>query len=379
MHVFVHGGYWRAQDKENFAFVASELASREITTVVINYELCPSSTLDLVAHSALAAIEWVNRHVAEYGGDPRRISLLGHSAGAHLCAVGLAADWQGRGIDPSFIRGTVLVSGIFDPTPAMNTTVNPGPDLTPEIVARHDVRAARDHRRLSGLHPGGRARALDVDRAVLSLFASSAPARTRPRGARAAGLHAFRHHRSIPGRRKPAAPGGAAHGGPLSRGREVRALVDGAFDRERRTPMGARFFIADRGRRCSSRSRGISDLCCDTNIELEVVGANECFERIAGGHEEETTRKSSRPRAQAGSTHRVVYFRLGGEGARSGTTAMAWNSGPSETHHLGPLSAQLRRPPSRNFPQWDRPADPQPRLDHPASATQTRPSVARPD
>ena len=49
VHVFVHGGYWRAQDKENFAFVATELAPRGITTVVINYELCPSSTLDLVA------------------------------------------------------------------------------------------------------------------------------------------------------------------------------------------------------------------------------------------------------------------------------------------------------------------------------------------
>jgi arylformamidase len=139
VHVFVHGGYWRAQDKENFAFVATELAPRGITTVVINYELCPSSTLDLVADSALAAIEWVNRHVAEYGGDPRRISLLGHSAGAHLCAVGLAADWRARGIDPSFIRGTVLVSGIFDPAPVMNTTVNADLHLTPEIVARHDV------------------------------------------------------------------------------------------------------------------------------------------------------------------------------------------------------------------------------------------------
>ena len=139
VHVFVHGGYWRAQDKENFAFVATELAPRGITTVVINYELCPSSTLDLVANSALAAIEWVNRHVAEYGGDPRRISLLGHSAGAHLCAVALAADWRARDIDPSFIRGAVLVSGIFDPAPAMHTTVNADLHLTPEIVARHDV------------------------------------------------------------------------------------------------------------------------------------------------------------------------------------------------------------------------------------------------
>jgi arylformamidase len=139
VHIFVHGGYWRAQDKENFAFVATELVRCGITTVVVNYELCPGSTLDLVADSALAAIEWASQHVAEYGGDPRRISLLGHSAGAHLCAVGLSADWRARGIDPSFIRGAVLVSGIFDPAPAMHTTVNADLHLTPEIVARHDV------------------------------------------------------------------------------------------------------------------------------------------------------------------------------------------------------------------------------------------------
>jgi arylformamidase len=125
--------------QEDFAFVATELVRCGITTVVVNYELCPGSTLDLVADSALAAIEWVSQHVAEYGGDPRRISLLGHSAGAHLCALGLAADWRARGIDPSFIRGAVLMSGIFDPTPAMHTTVNADLHLTPEIVARHDV------------------------------------------------------------------------------------------------------------------------------------------------------------------------------------------------------------------------------------------------
>ena len=139
VHIFVHGGYWRAQDKENFAFVATELAPRGITTIVVNYELCPGSTLDLVAESALAAIEWVSRRVAEYGGDPRRISLLGHSAGAHLCAMALAADWRARGVDPFFIRGAILVSGIFDPAPAMRTTVNADLRLTPEIVARNDA------------------------------------------------------------------------------------------------------------------------------------------------------------------------------------------------------------------------------------------------
>jgi arylformamidase len=108
-----------------------------------------------IADSALAAIEWVSQHVAEYGGDPTRISLLGHSAGAHLCAVGLGADWRGRGIDPPFIRGAVLVSGIFDPAPAMYTTLNADLRLTPEIVARHDVERRADCR-LPGLRLRGR-------------------------------------------------------------------------------------------------------------------------------------------------------------------------------------------------------------------------------
>ena len=139
VHVFVHGGYWRAQDKENFAFVATELVPRESprSSSITNCARAPRSISS--PNSALAAIEWVSQHIAEYGGDPRRISLLGHSAGAHLCAIGLAADWQARGIDPSFIRGAVLVSGIFDPAPAMHTTVNADLHLTPEIVTRHDV------------------------------------------------------------------------------------------------------------------------------------------------------------------------------------------------------------------------------------------------
>jgi len=67
VHVFFHGGYWRAQDKENFTFVARELVARGVTTVIANYELCPASTLDGVVDSALTAIEWICRHIADYG------------------------------------------------------------------------------------------------------------------------------------------------------------------------------------------------------------------------------------------------------------------------------------------------------------------------
>jgi arylformamidase len=139
VHMFFHGGYWRAQDKEAFAFVAGALVPHGITTVVVNYELCPRSTLDEVADSAVAAVEWTHRHIGEFGGDPNRVSISGHSAGAHLGAEILAVDWRARGIDPSFIRGAVLISGIYDPAPAMRTTVNEQLRLTPEIVRRRDV------------------------------------------------------------------------------------------------------------------------------------------------------------------------------------------------------------------------------------------------
>nr|WP_245215323.1 alpha/beta hydrolase [Pararoseomonas baculiformis] len=139
VHVFFHGGYWRANDKESFAFVARELVRNGITAVVPNYELCPGSTLDGTVESAIAAVEWTRRHIAEHGGDPMAISLSGHSAGAHLCAAALAADWRGRGVDPGFLRGAVMISGIFDPSRAIGTSVNADLCLTPELAARHDL------------------------------------------------------------------------------------------------------------------------------------------------------------------------------------------------------------------------------------------------
>jgi arylformamidase len=139
VHVFFHGGYWRAQDKENFAFIARPLVEAGITTVVANYELCPASTLDAVAESAIAAVDWVRREARSFGGDPERISLSGHSAGAHLSAEVLAHDWAADGVDLSFIIGAVMISGIYDPRPVMRTTVNAEVRLTEDIARRRDV------------------------------------------------------------------------------------------------------------------------------------------------------------------------------------------------------------------------------------------------
>lgn len=139
VHVFFHGGYWRAQDKQNFAFVAAPLVAAGITTVIANYELCPASTLDGVAESAIAATAWIRHEAARFGGDPGRISLSGHSAGAHLVAECMAHDWQAEAVDPAFIAGVVLISGIYDPRPVMGTTVNADVRLTEDIASRRDV------------------------------------------------------------------------------------------------------------------------------------------------------------------------------------------------------------------------------------------------
>lgn len=138
VHVFIHGGYWRGQDKANFSFLAEPLVAQGICVVVINYALCPAVSLDGVVDSARDAFEWTVRHIGEHGGDPHNITLSGHSAGAHLGASIIAADWQARGLEAHPLKGAVLISGIYDPAPAVRTSVNADLRLTPEVIARHD-------------------------------------------------------------------------------------------------------------------------------------------------------------------------------------------------------------------------------------------------
>jgi arylformamidase len=139
VHVYFHGGYWRAQDKANFAHFAKTLVGEGVCTVVANYDLCPAVTLDGTVESALRALAWTWRHAGDYGGDPERLTISGHSAGAHLCAMALAHDWAADGVGADLIKGAVPSSGIFDPEPAMHITVNAEIRLTEAIARRHDA------------------------------------------------------------------------------------------------------------------------------------------------------------------------------------------------------------------------------------------------
>jgi arylformamidase len=139
IHVFFHGGYWRAQDKANFAFVAEHLVAKGICTVIANYDLCPAVTLDGVVASARKALAWTWRHAADYGADPEHLTISGSSAGAHLQAMALAHDWTTECLPADLIKGAVPISGIYDPEPAMHTTVNADIRLTAAIARRNNA------------------------------------------------------------------------------------------------------------------------------------------------------------------------------------------------------------------------------------------------
>ncbi|MBM3596783.1 MAG: alpha/beta hydrolase [Alphaproteobacteria bacterium] len=124
IQLFFHGGYWRNLDKSDFSFVAVPLVAAGAMVVVVNYDLCPSVSLDEVVAQAYASIAWTARHAAEHGGDPARIFISGNSAGAHLVAMAAAREWRRDGLPSDLIKGAAAITGIFDIAPVLDISVN---------------------------------------------------------------------------------------------------------------------------------------------------------------------------------------------------------------------------------------------------------------
>lgn len=131
IHVFFHGGYWRALAADDFAFVARALVPRGVTTVVVNYALCPSVTLGEIVRQCRAALAWVYRTGADGHGDQQRISVSGHSAGGQIVGMLQATDWAGvYNLPNDLIRSGTAISGLFDLRPFPFSWLQPKLQLT---------------------------------------------------------------------------------------------------------------------------------------------------------------------------------------------------------------------------------------------------------
>ena len=136
--VYVHGGFWALRTAREFGFVARGPASRGVATVVTNYALCPTVTIDEEVRQTRAAVAWAYRNARSFGGDPERLHVAGHSAGGHLVAMLLATDWEGDyGLPTDIVKGATAISGLFDLAPFPYSFLQPKVQLTWDQVSRN--------------------------------------------------------------------------------------------------------------------------------------------------------------------------------------------------------------------------------------------------
>ena len=137
--VFIHGGYWRSLDKADHSFVAPAFTKEGVCVVVPNYDLCPAVTIPEIAMQMVRSLDWVYRNIAQYAGDAKRITVVGHSAGGHLAAMMLACVWKTYAADlpADLVKNALSISGLYDLEPLRHApNVKDSLKLTPAQVVK---------------------------------------------------------------------------------------------------------------------------------------------------------------------------------------------------------------------------------------------------
>ena len=114
--VFVHGGGWTSGSKRQYRFVAEALSTRGYVVVIPAYRLYPQARFPGFVEDAAQAVAWTHEHIADFGGDPAQLFLMGHSAGAHIAAM-LTYDerfLRTAGVEPSAVEGFIGLAGAYD-------------------------------------------------------------------------------------------------------------------------------------------------------------------------------------------------------------------------------------------------------------------------
>ena len=137
LHVFIHGGYWQALSQRESAMMAPALVEAEQSFATLNYTLAPDARIGDMIDECRKALLWLAENAFNLGFDPSRVTLSGHSAGAHLAAIVMATSADALARAGLRVRDVILISGVYDLEPIRLTPVNDPLQLTPVEV--HDL------------------------------------------------------------------------------------------------------------------------------------------------------------------------------------------------------------------------------------------------
>ena len=134
--VFLHGGYWRGFDKDDFAFVAGPFVEQGIAVANLNYDLCPAVSMGTIVDECRRALAWVVRDGPRHGTSAGNVVAGGHSAGGHLVAMMFATDWTAHGMAQAPLAAGVTLSGVHDLAPMVKFSLNADLKLDAAEAAR---------------------------------------------------------------------------------------------------------------------------------------------------------------------------------------------------------------------------------------------------
>ena len=117
--VYIHGGAWTRTHKDSNSYQAEAFVGAGVCFVSVHFGLVPSVTLDEQVQQNRTAVAWVRRNAREFGADPERLYVAGHSSGGHNAGMMITTDWERAfGLPKDTIKGALACSGIYDLEPA---------------------------------------------------------------------------------------------------------------------------------------------------------------------------------------------------------------------------------------------------------------------
>jgi acetyl esterase/lipase len=121
---WIHGGGWQTGDKKDVQIKPQVFTEKGFVFVSTNYRLLPAVDMETIVRDVAKAVRWVHDHIAEHGGDPKRLFVMGHSAGAQLAALICTDDryLKAEGLSLDIVKGCVPVDGDTYDVPAIIAT-----------------------------------------------------------------------------------------------------------------------------------------------------------------------------------------------------------------------------------------------------------------